>query len=70
MDTPDLLAVCGLAFIVVFALLTLQALVMRLITTVFPERKSTPDAAVVAAISCAVASLHAGARVVEIEEES
>jgi Na+-transporting methylmalonyl-CoA/oxaloacetate decarboxylase gamma subunit len=66
----NLVAVCGIAFAAVFTLLSLLAVVMQLITVVFPERKSIVDPPVVAAISSTVASLVPGARVTRIEEKS
>ena len=67
---PNLLAVCSLAFLVVFLLLSILALAQQWITNVFPERIAAVDAVVVAAISTAVASVYPGARVSRIEEES
>ena len=66
----NLVAVCGIAFGAVFTLLTFLAVVMQVITTVFPERKPTVDSIMVAAISGTVASLIPGTRVTRIEEES
>ncbi len=66
----NLVAVCGIAFGAVFTLLTFLAIVMQVITTVFPERAPTVDSTVVAAISGTVASLIPGARVTRIEEKS
>jgi len=64
----DLFVACCLAFVVVFLLLAVLAAVMRLITTLLPERRTPLDPAVVAAISTAVASVLPGARVTKIEE--
>ena len=69
-ESTNLFAVCGIAFGAVFVLLTFLALVMQLLTVLFPERKSALDPTVVAAISSTVASLYPGARVSRIEEES
>ena len=63
-------ATCGLAFVSVFVLLSVLAVVMQAITALFPERAEVVDAAVVAAISATVASVYPGARVTRIEEES
>ena len=64
----NLFAVCGLAFVVVFALLALLAAVMHLITASFPAPERKTDPAVVAAIAGTVSTLIPGARVVNIEE--
>jgi len=67
---PSILIACAAAFAAVFALLTFLAIVMQLITLVFPEDEPSTDAPVVAAISSAVAAVIPGAKVVRIEEES
>jgi hypothetical protein len=64
-----LLWVCSVAFAAVFTLLTVLAIVMHLVTIAFPERRTTLDPAVSAAISTTVATLFPGARVTRIEEE-
>ena len=69
----NLLTACGIAFLAVFLLLSLLAGMMSLITILFPERKSTLDPGLVAAISSATAVLFPGARVTKlrkIEEKS
>ena len=66
----NLVAVCGIAFGAVFTLLAFLAVVMQVITTVFPERKPSVDSTMVAAISGTVASFIPGARVTRIEEKS
>jgi len=65
----SLFAVCGLAFLIVFLLLSFLAVVMYLITEAFPEREAALGPAMVAAISSTVATLIPGARVTRIEEE-
>ena len=70
MPEVDILSACLIAFGAVFALLTSLAIVMQLITLVFPEEEPETDPAVVAAISTAVATLVPGAQVVRIEEQS
>jgi len=66
----NLWAICGIAFGAVFVLLVFLAIVMNLITVLFPSRTSRLDETVIAAISSTVASLYPGARVTQIEEES
>jgi len=65
----DLLWVCAIAFSGVFALLAALAVVMHLITVVFPERRAAIDPVVTAVVSTTVATLFPGARVTRIEEE-
>jgi hypothetical protein len=65
----DLISACLIALISVFTLLTLLAVIMDLITRVFPAREGQVDPVIVAAISSTVASVIPGARVVRIEEE-
>jgi hypothetical protein len=61
--------VCSIAFLAVFILLTFLAVIMYLITFIFPERKVGTDMAVVAAISSAFSTIYPGAQVIQIEEE-
>lgn len=70
MNEPDLLVVCGTAFTAVFVLLGLLAAVMRLLITIYPERTDDVDAAMLAAVSSAVASAYPGTTITKIEEES
>ena len=66
----SILNACIIAFLSVFVLLTLLAVVMQLITAIFPERKAGVDSVLVAAISSTVSTVYPGARVTRIEEES
>jgi hypothetical protein len=64
----ELLAICASAFVAVFVLLTLLALVMRGLMFVFPEREAAVDAAVIAAITAASAAAYPGTKITRIEE--
>ena len=66
----NLIAICGTAFASVFILLITMALAIWAITAIFPAREEdqADDAALVAAISTAVATIYPGARVTRIEE--
>jgi hypothetical protein len=68
MASANLLIVCLSAFAAVFILLTVLALVMRLITVVFPQRDSGVDAVVVAAITTTMSTIYPNARITNIEE--
>jgi hypothetical protein len=67
-DHPNMLIVCGLAFLTVFLLLGALALAMRAITGLFPAQDDEERTAVVAALAVSVAAISPGARVVRIEE--
>lgn len=69
MEPMNLALICGVAFVAVFFLLSLLAVVMYGITAVFPERAPAVEPELVAAISSAVAIAFPGARVTRIEEE-
>lgn len=69
MHSVSLVAVCGVAFTAVFALLSVLAALMVAVTKLFPERAAVVDAALVAAVAGAVAALHPGARLTHIEED-
>lgn len=68
MEGPSLTAACVTAFGVVFLVLAFLALVIHLISLVLPARAPRTDAAVVAAISAAVAVQQPGAKVVHVVE--
>lgn len=68
METPDLLTICTSAFIAVFLLLTVLALVMRIIIVVFPQKADKTDAAFIAAMATAVSSVYPGTKITNIEE--
>ena len=68
MEDPNLLLICISAFVAVFIILALLALVMRLIITVFPEKILKTDTAVFAAIASVVANIFPGTKISNIEE--
>lgn len=68
MEGPSLTAACITAFGVVFVVLAFLALVIHLVSLVFPARAPRTDPAVVAAIAAAVATQQPGAQVVHIKE--
>lgn len=69
MALSSLFSACLIAMLAVFCLLGLLALIMWLITAVFPVRGGKIDSAIVAAITTAVTSVYPGAKVTRIEEE-
>ena len=70
MPETSLLTICAAAFLAVFIILVFLAAVIQLITLVYPSRAAGVDAALVAAITAAVAATHPGARVTRIEEKA
>ena len=67
----SLFSMCISSFVAVFTVLTFLAVAMRLIITVFPEKKVVAvvdDAPVYAAISSVYAQRYPGYRVTRIEE--
>ncbi len=64
----DLLTYCITAFIAVFVLLTVLAVLMKLITAVFPERLPGKDVAMIAAVASVVSTLYPGAIITKVEE--
>jgi len=72
MDSYQLLFICLSSLLAVFVLLTILAVTMRVLVAVFPEtleKLATSDAALLAAITTAVASIFPGMRVTKVEEE-
>ncbi|MFH2035315.1 MAG: hypothetical protein ABIJ45_02840 [Candidatus Zixiibacteriota bacterium] len=68
MNSPDLLSVCGSSFFAVFVLLTILAILMRIITGLFPEKETGTDPAIIAVISVATSSTYPGTKITKIEE--
>lgn len=68
MASPDLLLVCGAAFLWVFAILIGLALVMRLIILLFPKKTTGSDAALIAAVGAVVSAVFPGGKITHIEE--
>lgn len=67
MDEPNLFSICVIAFIAVMVLLSFEAVVISLISRIFPARK--PDRELVAeVIEKAVSQQFPGAKVVAVEE--
>ena len=69
MESYELIYVCGTAFLWVFSILLLLALVIRVITLVFPEKQQGPDTAVIAALSAVLSSIFPGTKITQIEEK-
>jgi hypothetical protein len=65
---PNVLVSCVWSFLAVFILLGILALLIRIVTTLFPVGVKSDDAPMVAAIHTAVAARLPGARVTKIEE--
>ncbi len=68
MESLDLLSICVSAFIGVFVLLSLLALIMRFITFVFPQRDKKEDAALLAAISTVIHTIYPGTKITNVKE--
>ena len=70
MDSVNLLSVCGSSFLWVFILLAILAVLMKIITAIFPQKEKVTDPAVLAAISTTMASLYPGTKITKIELKS
>ena len=70
MNSTDLFVVSTVGYIMAFAVLGVLAVTMRLITFLFPERKTPGDAAVVAAVTATYQALLPGTTVTKLEEKS
>ena len=68
MNSIDVLAVSTVGFVVAFAVLAVLAMMMRLITLLFPERKDSSDAALVAGVTATYQALFPGVTVTKLEE--
>lgn len=68
MESVELWLICISAFAMVFALLAVLAIIMRVITAVFPQKATGIDAMMVAVLTSAVSSAFPGTEVTKIEE--
>ena len=68
MGSLDLVYICASAFAAVFLLLTVLAIMMRVIIALFPPKDITSDAAVIAAIASVAASVYPGTKISKVEE--
>jgi hypothetical protein len=68
MASPDIVSICISALITVFALLSFLAIIMKLVVLLFPEKASTDDQAIAAAVAATVASQFPGRSISRIEE--
>ena len=68
MQSVDLAVICSVAFLMVFVILALLAVVMKLIILILPEKKAVSDAAMIAAITAAVQTVFPGTKLTKVEE--
>jgi hypothetical protein len=68
MESSNLFVVSTVGYVVAFAVLAVLAIIMRLITLLFPEGEEAGDAAVVAAVTATYQALSPGVTVTKIEE--
>jgi hypothetical protein len=68
MASSSLVFICLSAFIAVFVLLTVLAVVMRLILLTFPEKEKMLDAAIIAALTTTMQTVYPGTTIKNIEE--
>ena len=68
METPDLITICLTSFVAVLLLLSFLALIMHIITLIFPA-KEDDDGAVVAAITSAYNVNYPGTKIIKIGEQ-
>lgn len=68
MASANLVVVCISAFAAVFLILAVLAILMRLITAIFPQRDSGADAAIIAAVTSTMSTIYPNSRITNIEE--
>ncbi|PKK84899.1 MAG: hypothetical protein CVT49_01725 [candidate division Zixibacteria bacterium HGW-Zixibacteria-1] len=68
MNSPDLLSICISAFIAVFVLLSVLAVLMRMTSWIFAHKEVTTDAAVLAAVASAMNTIYPGTIITKVEE--
>jgi len=68
MESLGLVTICTSAFLAVFLILSIFAILIRLIIIVFPDPESREDQAIIAAISTTVNSQYPGTKTTKVEE--
>ncbi len=68
METTELYVICGIAFLVVFVILTLLAFLMRIIMLIFPEKVAGIDSTLIAAVASTVQNVFPGTKITKLEE--
>ena len=69
MGPPNLLMICVAAFCAVFLLLAFLALVMKILTNVFPEKVADGiDSAMLAAISASMSVVYPQTKITTVEQ--
>jgi hypothetical protein len=68
MEASQLLLICVAAFVAVFIVLSLLAVIMRVIIIIFPDKVNGSDTALLAAISTSINRLYPGTKITKIEE--
>lgn len=69
MGPPNLLMICVAAFCAVFLLLSFLALVMKILTNVFPQKVAAElDAAMLAAISASLSVVYPRTKITKVEQ--
>ena len=69
MSSPDILTICGSAFVAIFVLLALLAGLMRLLVFLFPVHAHESDTVVYAAVTAAYQYNYPNLKISEIKEE-
>jgi hypothetical protein len=68
MESSGLLSICLSALVAVFIILSLLAIIIRLLTAIFPDKITKEDSAVFAALSTVVNHHYPGSKITKIEE--
>lgn len=68
MEPSGLLTICFSAFLAVFTILSLLAIMMRLIIRIFPEKDNQENGAIIAALTSVVNRYYPGTKITKIEE--
>jgi hypothetical protein len=68
-ENSDFLLDCILAITIVFLILSILSISIRLLITVFPEKSSDDNAAVVAAITTHIGRIYPQSKITKMEEQ-
>ena len=69
MDSPNLIIISFISFAAVITILSLLAIIMRILIAVFPEKEDDDNSAIIAAINTVYQKQYPGTRIIKIGEE-
>jgi hypothetical protein len=68
MESPGILSICFSAIVTVFLILSILAVLIKIITSLFPFKEVEKDSAIYAAIASGYSAIYPGTKITKIRE--